>query len=208
MIFGLEQEGGSLIAPMALAHPLHPIDNRSRIKRRNLMTLVPVQKLCVNIYIYIYIYMCIPYMSSVIGRIYNGSAIQYWRSCTPSRSIGLYFWGVRGSWAEWHFLFSLVYQFTWYIRSFFGFTFLNILCFFKYSCANIFHRRSLYTFYSTENQPANVHSLHKIEMFYILIGLHHRFWCCTIISIKHIHGIYGCVCVCVCVCCPCVRFLN
>ena len=27
MIFGLEQEGGSLIAPMGLAHPLHPIDN-------------------------------------------------------------------------------------------------------------------------------------------------------------------------------------
>ena len=64
-----------------------------------LMTLVPVQKLCVNnIYIYIYIY------------IYNGSVIQYWRSCTPSRPIGLYFWGVRGSWAECHFLFSLVYQ--------------------------------------------------------------------------------------------------
>ena len=41
-----------------------------------LMTLVPVQKLCVNIYV------------SVIGRIYNGSVIQYWRSCTPSRSIG------------------------------------------------------------------------------------------------------------------------
>ena len=36
MIFGLEQEGGSLITPMALAHPLHPIDNRSRNKRRNL----------------------------------------------------------------------------------------------------------------------------------------------------------------------------
>ena len=36
MIFGLEQEGGSLIAPMALAHPLHPIDNRSRNKRRDL----------------------------------------------------------------------------------------------------------------------------------------------------------------------------
>ena len=47
-----------------------------------------------------------------IGRIYiyNGSVIQYWRSCTPLRSIGLYFWGVRGSWAECHFLFSLVYQ--------------------------------------------------------------------------------------------------
>ena len=63
-----------------------------------LMTLVPVQKLCVNIYLYTYIYMCvcgcIPYTSSVIGRIYNGSVILYWRSWTPSRSIGLYFWGV------------------------------------------------------------------------------------------------------------------
>ena len=36
---------------------------------------------------------------------------------------------------------------SWYIRSFFGFTFLDILYFFKYSCTNIFHRRSLYTFY-------------------------------------------------------------
>ena len=53
-----------------------------------LMTLVPVQKLCVYIYIYIYIYMYFPYTSSVIGRIYNGIVIQYWRSCTPSRSIG------------------------------------------------------------------------------------------------------------------------
>ena len=51
-----------------------------------LMTLVPVQKLCVNIYVYICVY--IPYTSPVIGRIYNGSVIQYWRSCTPSRSIG------------------------------------------------------------------------------------------------------------------------
>ena len=53
-----------------------------------LMTLVPVQKLCVNIYVYIYICMYNPYTSSVIGRMYNGSVIQYWRSCTPSRSIG------------------------------------------------------------------------------------------------------------------------
>ena len=37
---------------------------------------------------------------------------------------------------------------SWYIRSFFGFTFLNILYFFKYSCINIFHRRSLYTFHA------------------------------------------------------------
>ena len=50
------------------------------------MTLVPVQRLCVNIYVYICVY--IPYTSSVIGHIYNGSVIQYWRSCTPSRSIG------------------------------------------------------------------------------------------------------------------------
>ena len=33
-------------------------------------------------------------------------------------------------------------------NSFFGFTFLNILYFCKYSCTNIFHRRSLYTFYA------------------------------------------------------------
>ena len=75
-----------------------------------LMNLVPVQKLGVIVHVYIHI--SIPYMSSVIGRIYiyNGSVIQYWRSCTPSRSLGLYFWGVRGSWPECHFLFSLVYQ--------------------------------------------------------------------------------------------------
>ena len=36
---------------------------------------------------------------------------------------------------------------SWYIRSFFGFTFLNIFYFFKYFCTNIFHRRSRYTFY-------------------------------------------------------------
>ena len=68
MIFGLEQEGGSLIAPMALAHPLHPIEQAPKpvgwMMCFLLMTLVPVQKFCVNIYI------CIPYMSSVIGHIY------------------------------------------------------------------------------------------------------------------------------------------
>ena len=80
-----------------------------------LMTLVPVQKLCVNnlyIYIYIYIYIC-AFLIWVLLQdvyIYNRSVIQYWRSCTPSRSIGLYFWGVRGSWAECHILVFLVYQ--------------------------------------------------------------------------------------------------
>ena len=77
-----------------MAHPLHPIDNRSRNKRRNLWV-----GRCVSswwpwfpsrnyVLIYMYIYVYIPYTSSVIGRIYNGSVIQYWRSCTPSRSIG------------------------------------------------------------------------------------------------------------------------
>ena len=96
MIFGLEHEGGSLIAPMALAHPLHPIDNRSRNKRRNLWVGRCVSswwpwfpsRSSVLIYMYIYICKYIPYTSSVIGRIYNASVIQYWRSCTPSRSIG------------------------------------------------------------------------------------------------------------------------
>ena len=32
--------------------------------------------------------MYIPYTCSVIGRIYNGSVIQFWPSCTPSHSIG------------------------------------------------------------------------------------------------------------------------
>ena len=71
-----------------------------------LMTLVPVQKLCV--YIYMCVCVCVRSLYEFCYRsniVYNGSVIQYWRSCTPSRSIGLYFWGVRGSWAECHFLF-------------------------------------------------------------------------------------------------------
>ena len=43
---------------------------------------------------------------------------------------------------------------SWYIRSFFGFTFSNILYFFKYSCTNIFHRRNRYTFYWQKPWPA------------------------------------------------------
>ena len=63
MIFGLEQEGGSLIAHMALTHPLHPIDNRSRNRRRNLWvgwcvsswwSLFPSRSsVLINIYMYI-----------------------------------------------------------------------------------------------------------------------------------------------------------
>ena len=36
MVFGLEQEDGSFVTPMALAHPFHPIRSRSMNKRRNL----------------------------------------------------------------------------------------------------------------------------------------------------------------------------
>ena len=117
VIFGLEQEGGGLIAPMALPHPLHPIDNRSRNRRRNLWvgwcvsSWWPLFPSGSSVLIYIYMHF---YMSYVIGRIYiytyNRSGIQYWWSCTRSHSIGLYFCGVRSSLVECHFLFSLVYQ--------------------------------------------------------------------------------------------------
>ena len=114
MIFGLQQEGGSLIAPMALVHPLHPIDNRSRNSRRNLWvgwrvsSWWPLFPTGSSVLIYIYTYMYIFYMSSLIGRIntYDRSVIQYWWSCT-SHSIGLYFWGVRNSSVECHFLLFL-----------------------------------------------------------------------------------------------------
>ena len=39
---------------------------------------------------------------------------------------------------------------SWYIRSFFGFTFLNILYFFNTLVLTSSYRRSLYTFYSME----------------------------------------------------------
>ena len=94
--------GGSLIAPMALAHPLQPIDNRSTNRRRNLwvgwcfllMTFVPVQKLCVYIYIYIYIHIYAFFIRVLLYDVYKRSVIQYWWSCTPSHSMGLYFWRV------------------------------------------------------------------------------------------------------------------
>ena len=117
MIFGLEQEGGSLIALMVLAHPLHPIHNRPRNKCRNLWVGRCVSSwlpwfLSRSSLLIIYIYVCAFLIWVLLQDVYkyNGSVIQYWRSCTPSCFIGLYFWGVRGSWAECHFSFSLVYQ--------------------------------------------------------------------------------------------------
>ena len=49
---------------------------------------------------------------------------------------------------------------SWYIRSFFGLNFLNILYFFKYSCTNIFHRRSLYTLHSSARWPVLKHDVY------------------------------------------------
>ena len=108
-----------LITTMALAHPFHPINSRSRKKRRNLWVERCVSywwplflsRNSVLIYIYIYIYICILYRSSLIWSIYTYTMIvvQYWLSCTLSHSIRL-FLRVRGSCVECHFLFCLVYQ--------------------------------------------------------------------------------------------------
>ena len=66
-----------------------------------LMTLVPVHKLCVDIYMYVhslYEFCCRSYIQwechSVLAKLHPNTFHR----------------GVRGSWAECHFLFSLVYQ--------------------------------------------------------------------------------------------------
>ena len=63
---------------------------------------------------------------------------------------------------------------SWYVRSFFGFTFLNILYFFKYSCTNIFDRRSLYTFYS-KNGTAKI-PMNFLELGNSINGEHQVSW--------------------------------
>ena len=88
MSLGFEQEDGSLIARMALAHPIHPychIDSRSRNRRRNLLVDVFLpgelcsrpEALCViyiyickYIYIYIYIYIRMHYLYKFCYRTY------------------------------------------------------------------------------------------------------------------------------------------
>ena len=73
MSFGLEQEGGSLISPMALAHPLHPIDSRSKNRRRNLWvgwcvsSWWPLFPSRISVYIY---YVCIFYMGSSVNQLH------------------------------------------------------------------------------------------------------------------------------------------
>ena len=88
MIFGLEQEGWSLIAPMALAHPLHPIDNRFEEQAPKpvgwmmwflLMTFVPIQKLCVNKYIYALLYeFCFIWFTNCVLHSDDNSLIPGW----------------------------------------------------------------------------------------------------------------------------------
>ena len=64
--FGLEHGGGSLIVLMALAHPLHPIDNKSRNRRRQLWVGWSVSswwpffpsRSSVSISIYIFCFLC------------------------------------------------------------------------------------------------------------------------------------------------------
>ena len=51
---------------------------------------------------------------------------------------------------------------------FFGFTFLNILYFFKYSCTNIFHRRSLYTFYQVMHEKMSTKTIATKHPSYVI----------------------------------------
>ena len=112
MIFGLEQEGGSLITPMALAHPLHPIDNRSRNKRRNLWVgrcvsswwpwFPPRSSVLIYMYIYIYIYM---YVHSLYEFCYRSYIQRECHSVLAKLHPITFYRGVRGSWAECHFCF-------------------------------------------------------------------------------------------------------
>ena len=70
-----------------------------------LMTLVPVQKLCVNIYVYIYMY-----VHSLYEFCYRSYIQRECHSVLAKLHPITFYRGVRGSWAECHFLFSLVYQ--------------------------------------------------------------------------------------------------
>ena len=101
----------SLIAPMALAHPLHPIDNRSRNKRRNLWV-----GRCVSSWwpwfpsrssVLIYMYICV---HSLYEFCYRSYIQRECHSVLAKLHPITFYRGVRGSWSECHFVFSLVYQ--------------------------------------------------------------------------------------------------
>ena len=105
MIFGLEQEGGSLIAGTSSPSHWQQVEEQAPkpvgwMMCFLLLTLVPVQKLCVNI-------LCIPYMCSVIY-IYNGchSVLAKLHPITFYRIVFL----GSARFLGWMPLFSLVYQ--------------------------------------------------------------------------------------------------
>ena len=70
-----------------------------------LMTLVPVQKLCVNIYVYIYV--CV---HSLYEFCYRSYIQRECHSVLAKLHPITFYRGMRGSWSECHFVFSLVYQ--------------------------------------------------------------------------------------------------
>ena len=68
-----------------------------------LMTLVPAQKLCVNIYVYICVH-------SLYEFCYRSYIQRECHSVLAKLHPITFYRGVRGSWSECHFVFSLVYQ--------------------------------------------------------------------------------------------------
>ena len=70
-----------------------------------LMTLVPVQKLRVNVYVYIYMY-----VHSLYEFYYRSYIERECHSVLAKLHPITFYRGVRGSWSECHFVFSLVYQ--------------------------------------------------------------------------------------------------
>ena len=68
-----------------------------------LMTLVPVQKLCVNMYVYICVH-------SLYEFCYRSYIQRECHSVLAKLHPITFYRGVRGSWPECHFVFSLVYQ--------------------------------------------------------------------------------------------------
>ena len=68
-----------------------------------LMTLVPVQKLCVNIYVYICVHSSYEFC-------YRSYIQRECHSVLAKLHPFTFYRGVRGSWSECHFVFSLVYQ--------------------------------------------------------------------------------------------------
>ena len=93
--------------------PLHPINNRSRNKRRNLWvgwcvsSWWPWFPSRSSVLIYMYIYICV---HSLYEFCYRSYIQRECHSVLAKLHPIMFYRGVRGSWAECHFLFSLVYQ--------------------------------------------------------------------------------------------------